>query len=39
MFFLAEDFNRPSTWLTMLLANLPVIVRILIGTNKAAMWN
>jgi len=39
MFFLAEDFNRPSTWLTMLLANLPVIIRILIGTNKAATWN
>jgi hypothetical protein len=39
MFFLAEDFNRRSTWLTMLLANLPVIVRILIGTNKAATWN
>ena len=33
MFYLAEDMNRRSTWLTMLLANSPVIVRILIGTN------
>ena len=34
MFFLAEDFNRRSTWLTMLLANTPVIFRILIGTSE-----
>jgi hypothetical protein len=32
MFYLAEDINRGRTWLTMLLANSPVIVRILIGT-------
>lgn len=36
MFFLAEDFKRRRTWLTMLLANAPVIVRVLIGTNQ---WN
>jgi hypothetical protein len=36
LFYLAEDINRPSTWLTMLLANSPVIVRVLIGTNE---WN
>ena len=34
MFYLAEDINRRTTWLTMLLANSPVIVRILIGTNE-----
>jgi hypothetical protein len=34
MFYLVEDINRPRTWLTMLLANSPVIVRILIGTNE-----
>lgn len=34
MFYLAEDINRPRTWLTMLLANSPVIVRILIGTTE-----
>jgi len=34
MFYLAEDINRPRTWLTMLLANSPVIVRVLIGTKE-----
>ena len=39
MFYLAEDINRPSTWLTMLLANSPVIVRVLIGTgSNTAGW-
>jgi len=31
LLYLAEDMNRPSTWWTMLLANSPVIVRVLIG--------
>jgi len=34
MFYLVEDINRPLTWLTMLLANSPVIVRVLIGTGS-----
>ena len=34
MFYLAEDINRPRTWLTMLLANSPVIVRVLVGTRE-----
>jgi hypothetical protein len=34
MFYLAEDIHRARTWLTMLLANSPVIVRVLIGTNE-----
>jgi hypothetical protein len=34
MFYLAEDMNRPRTWLTMLLANSPVIFRTLIGTSE-----
>jgi hypothetical protein len=34
MFYLAEDINRPRTWLTMLLANSPVLVRTLIGTTE-----
>jgi len=40
MFYLAEDINRRRTWLTMLLANSPVIVRVLIGTgsNSATGW-
>jgi hypothetical protein len=33
IFYLAEDINRSRTWLTMLLANSPVIVRILVGTS------
>ena len=31
IFYLAEDFNRPATWITMLLANTPTILRILLG--------
>lgn len=34
MFYLAEDIHRPRTWLTMLLANSPVIVRVLFGANQ-----
>ena len=34
MFYLAEDINRRRTWITMLLANSPVIVRVLIGTGS-----
>lgn len=31
IFFLAEDIRRPLTWLTILLANSPVIFRVLFG--------
>ena len=31
IFYLAEDFNRPATWITMLMANSPTIVRVLFG--------
>jgi hypothetical protein len=34
MFYLAEDIHRGRTWITMLLANSPVIVRVLIGTDN-----
>lgn len=34
MFYLAEDIHRRRTWLTMLLANSPVIVRVLIGSGS-----
>ena len=37
MFYLAEDIHRPRTWLTMPLANSPVILRVLVGTNGSAM--
>jgi len=36
MFYLAEDIHRRRTWLTMLLANSPVIIRVLIGTSSSA---
>lgn len=39
MFYLAEDINRPRTWLTMLLANSPVILRVLFGTSSNTMMN
>ena len=39
MFYLAEDINRRRTWLTMLLANSPVIVRVLIGTGSNTITN
>ena len=39
MFYLAEDITRRRTWFTMLLANSPVIIRVLIGTgSSSAMW-
>jgi hypothetical protein len=37
MFYLAEDINKPRTWLTMLLANSPVILRVLAGTSGSGM--
>jgi hypothetical protein len=36
MFYLAEDINRKRTWLTMLLANSPVILRVLLGTGSGS---
>jgi hypothetical protein len=32
MFYLAEDIGRPRTWLMILVANSPVITRLLLGT-------
>jgi len=32
MFYLVEDIDRGRTWATMLLANSPVIIKVLIGT-------
>ena len=39
MFYLAEDINRSRTWLTMLLANSPVILRVLFGMSPSSMTN
>lgn len=38
MFYLAEDINRGRTWLMMLLANSPVIIRVLIGSGSDGGW-
>ena len=38
MFYLAEDMYKKRTWLTMFLANSPVIFRVLIGTDNPAGW-
>jgi hypothetical protein len=35
MFYLAEDIDRPRTWLTMLLANSPVIWHLLVGSSQS----
>ena len=34
MFYLADDIGKRRTWLMILLANLPLIVRVLVGTAK-----
>ena len=39
MFYLAEDIHRPRTWLTMLLANSPVILRVLFGSSGSAIMS
>jgi len=36
MFYLVEDIDRGRTWVTMLLANSPVIIKVLIGSKN---WN
>ncbi len=39
LFYLAEDGKRPVVWLTMLLANLPALLRIIFVTSTKAMTN
>lgn len=40
LFYLVEDGRRPIVWLTMLLANLPVLLRILfVSGTKAMSWH
>jgi len=36
MFYLADDIGRPRTWLTMLLANSPVLARLVLGYGARA---
>ena len=37
IFYLAEGSNRPTAWLTIFLANSPVIMRVLFGINLAGV--
>ena len=34
MFYLADDIDKRRTWLMILIANLPIIIRVLVGTAK-----
>jgi hypothetical protein len=38
IFYLAEDINKRVTWLTILLANAPIIYRFVIGTQTPLNW-
>jgi len=38
MFYLAEDINKKRTWVMILLANAPVIIRVVIGTGDGSEW-
>jgi len=38
MLYLAEDISKRRTWLTILLANSPMIFRVVIGTSSGSNW-
>jgi len=38
VFYLAEDIHKRRTWLMILLANSPIIVRVLIGVSSNSAW-
>lgn len=38
MFYLADDIGKRRTWLMILLANSPILVKFLIGTDSAIQW-
>jgi hypothetical protein len=38
MFYLAEDLRKPRTWVMILLANSPVIARVLLGSGSGSGW-
>jgi len=38
MFYLAEDIDKTRTWLFILLANSPVIFRVVVGVDNSAGW-
>ena len=38
MFYLADDIGKRRTWLMILLANSPILARVLIGTDTGVRW-
>lgn len=38
VFYLADDIHKQRTWLMILLANSPIIIRVLIGVNSNSAW-
>ncbi|HRI43764.1 MAG TPA: hypothetical protein PLL78_13500 [Fimbriimonadaceae bacterium] len=38
MFFLAEDIGKRRTWLMILLANSPILVQVMLGTESGVHW-
>ena len=38
VFYLADDIHKRRTWLMILLANSPIIIRVLIGVNSNSAW-
>lgn len=38
MFYLAEDIGKRRTWLMILLANSPILVRVMLGTESGVHW-
>jgi hypothetical protein len=38
MFYLADDISKRRTWLTILLANSPIIFRVVVGTDAGPNW-
>lgn len=38
MFYLAEDIDKTRTWVTILIANAPIIFRLVVGTDSGSGW-
>lgn len=38
MFYLVDDIHKRRTWLTILIANLPIMVRVLFGSGGKTIW-
>lgn len=38
IFYLADDIHKKRTWIMMLIANSPIIIRVLIGVSPDSVW-